>query len=79
MLMVNGYYVGQFTCNQRHGQGKYVWHSGDVYEGEWVTGLRNGFARMYSKAHDQYYEGYFKNNKKHGDGSLIASNGETVI
>eukprot|EP00354_Favella_ehrenbergii_P005533 CAMPEP_0170459140 /NCGR_PEP_ID=MMETSP0123-20130129/5931_1 /TAXON_ID=182087 /ORGANISM="Favella ehrenbergii, Strain Fehren 1" /LENGTH=54 /DNA_ID=CAMNT_0010723633 /DNA_START=736 /DNA_END=897 /DNA_ORIENTATION=+ len=53
--------------NQRHGQGKYVWNSGDHYQGEWVSSMKSGFGRLYSKGENQIYEGHFKNNKKHGE------------
>lgn len=34
-------YVGEWSLDQMHGQGKYV-SSGGEYEGGWVKGLREG-------------------------------------
>ena len=50
MILENGYYEGQFVMNQRHGQGKYIWNSGDHYQGEWVSSMKSGFGRLYSKS-----------------------------
>ena len=55
-----------------------MWNSGDHYTGEWLSSMKSGFGRLYSKAEHQHYEGYFKMNKKHGEGKIIASDG-TVI
>ena len=75
IIMENGYYEGPFNMNQRNGQGKYVWKNGDHYTGEWVSSMKSGFGRLYSKAENQTYEGHFKMNKKHGEGSIIAADG----
>ena len=79
MLLENGYYEGQFVMNQRHGQGKYVWNSGDYYNGEWVSSMKDGYGRLFSKVENQIYEGHFKNNKKHGEGKIIVASDGTVI
>ena len=50
MLLENGYYEGQFNMNTRHGQGKYFWNTGDHYSGEWLSSMKSGFGKLYSKA-----------------------------
>ena len=64
--------------NMRHGQGKYIWNSGDHYTGEWVSSMKSGFGRLYSIAENQIYEGHFKNNKKHGEGKIIDAAGIVI-
>jgi len=56
-----------------------VWNSGDHYTGEWVSSMKSGFGRLFSKAENQFYEGHFKNNKKHGEGRVINADGVVVI
>lgn len=38
----NGKYQGQFKNEKRQGFGIYTWKNGNVYEGEWVDGGKNG-------------------------------------
>ena len=53
-----------------HGQGTYKFTSGNVYEGQWVKGVMEGFGKMqYSDGSS--YEGFWKNNLMHGDGVYI--------
>ena len=40
--MANGYYEGEFSLNQRQGNGFYLWTSGDYYEGQWVSSVKSG-------------------------------------
>ena len=75
ILLVNGYYEGDFVTNQRHGTGKYVWNVGDWYEGDWANSQKSGFGKLFSLMENQYYEGQFKNNRKHGQGSIISADG----
>lgn len=36
----NGTYTGEMKAFRRHGQGKYVWNSGKIYDGLWDKGKR---------------------------------------
>jgi hypothetical protein len=50
---------------EKQGKGKYHYHNGDVYEGEWEVDYKNGEGIM------QYYNGNkyvgnWKNNLRHG-------------
>ncbi len=35
-------YTGQFKKGLPHGKGKYEWSTGEVYEGDWKNGVRDG-------------------------------------
>ena len=77
--MPNGFYEGDFRENQRHGFGFYMWTNiGDHYEGQWVSSVKCGHGRLYTKKEDKFYEGDFKNNKKHGIGRIFSSDGKEI-
>lgn len=75
----NGFYVGEFSSNQRQGSGFYKFKSGDYYDGEWLNGLRSGNGRLYIKADDKIYEGKFKNNNREGEGRILSGDGIKVL
>jgi len=35
-------YEGEFYNGKPHGKGIYTWANGEVYEGEWMVGLKEG-------------------------------------
>jgi hypothetical protein len=35
-------YEGEFKNNKPHGKGVYTWLNGELYEGEWKAGLKEG-------------------------------------
>jgi hypothetical protein len=39
-------YTGHFKKGWPHGQGTYKWSTGEIYEGEWKYGLRNGYGKF---------------------------------
>ena len=41
----SGNYIGEFKNNLFHGQGKYTWNNGDIFNGEFKEGLENGFGK----------------------------------
>jgi len=57
-----------------HGNGKFKWASGMVYDGAWWKGRRSGFGRL-SCTDGSVYEGDFVNNNKHGRGILTRADG----
>ncbi|XP_076779742.1 radial spoke head 10 homolog B isoform X1 [Arvicanthis niloticus] len=53
-------YIGEFVNGFRHGQGKFYYASGAMYEGEWVSNKKQGRGRMTFK-NGRVYEGLFSN------------------
>ncbi|GAB1290450.1 Radial spoke head 10 homolog B [Apodemus speciosus] len=53
-------YIGAFVNGFRHGQGKFYYASGAVYEGDWVSNKKQGRGRMTFK-NGRVYEGLFSN------------------
>ncbi|XP_035299042.1 radial spoke head 10 homolog B isoform X2 [Cricetulus griseus] len=53
-------YIGAFANGFRHGQGKFYYASGAMYEGEWVSNKKHGRGRMTFK-NGRVYEGLFSN------------------
>ncbi|MFM2112665.1 MAG: hypothetical protein RLZZ271_1325 [Pseudomonadota bacterium] len=67
-----GSYEGEFRFGFIHGQGRFSYPNGDVYEGQWVDGLRNGGGRLIfgpgSSWYGDRYEGQWKDDQQHGYG-----------
>ncbi|NP_001013889.1 radial spoke head 10 homolog B isoform X3 [Rattus norvegicus] len=53
-------YIGAFVNGFRHGQGKFYYASGAMYEGEWVSNKKQGRGRITFK-NGRVYEGLFSN------------------
>ncbi|XP_036020777.1 mismatch repair endonuclease PMS2 isoform X4 [Mus musculus] len=53
-------YIGEFVNGFRHGQGKFYYASGAMYEGEWASNKKQGRGRMTFK-NGHVYEGLFSN------------------
>ena len=51
--------------------------NGDIYEGEFKAGKRNGLGK-YIWEDGSYYNGFWKNNKKHGYGEFVDTKGDKV-
>lgn len=53
--------------------------SGDVYEGEFVDGKKEGYGKLtLSKGRESFsYQGHFRNDKIDGEGELTYANGDT--
>ena len=57
------------------GQGIYVWaHNGQIYEGYYKNGMRNGRGR-YIYQNGNMYEGEWKDDRMHGRGKYITGDG----
>lgn len=58
-------YRGSFRRGLPHGEGRYVWQTGDSYDGEWKYGLRDGYGVMIFKTtgQDSVLAGVWKKDK----------------
>lgn len=56
------------------GKGKATYPNGDIYDGEFVKGLREGKGK-YTYANGDEYDGEFKENNKHGIGRIVYKTG----
>ncbi|KAJ1563524.1 hypothetical protein HK096_000583, partial [Nowakowskiella sp. JEL0078] len=64
-------YAGERNeLKERHGKGKNIFVNGDVYEGIYQNGKRNGQGSYVWK------NGQFENGKRHGSGSYTYANGD---
>jgi len=39
---------------KRHGKGKFTWYNGEIFEGQWRDGKKNGFGVWKSPKGDSY-------------------------
>ncbi|XP_069501740.1 radial spoke head 10 homolog B isoform X2 [Ambystoma mexicanum] len=53
-------YIGDFVDGARHGQGKFLYASGAIYEGEWNSNKKHGLGKFIFK-NGRIYEGEFQN------------------
>lgn len=51
-------------------------NSGDVYNGEYFEGKRNGRGKMYYCSIQQIYDGEWANDRRQGEGNILNSQGE---
>ena len=72
MVFANGTFTG-ILDSQRSGRGRFAYNNGEVYEGEWILGKREG--KGYFKFSSGEYRGTFKADKMHGKGVLNMYNG----
>ncbi|CAO2833143.1 unnamed protein product [Amaranthus hypochondriacus] len=70
------YYTGTFMGNVPHGNGKYLWSDGCMYEGEWKRGKATGKGR-FSWPSGATYEGEFKGGRMEGFGTFTGTDGDT--
>ena len=68
-------YFGDWSRDQFHGKGTYVFNSGERFEGDLVNGMKNGKGDFYY-INGNVYHGYWKNDEKHGKGELEFANGD---
>lgn len=66
-------YIGYYKNNLKHGYGKYIYYNGDIYEGNFIDGVKCGKGKFIS--HNEYgsliYEGEWKNDMKNGFGKYL--------
>ena len=66
--------AGEWGKDERHGNGRYTYINGDVYEGEWRNGRRHGTGTYKFAATGSHYYGQWKNGRQVGYGELVHSN-----
>ena len=66
------HYIGEFRKGYPDGHGTYKWQTGEIYEGEWSGGLRNGDGRYTFSINgkDSVLVGKWKNDKYVGFASI---------
>lgn len=67
-------YIGKFKGILPHGNGKYTWSDGSVYEGDWIDGKMTGKGIIIWPSGAKY-EGEFSGSYLHGHGTFTKSNG----
>ena len=50
--------------------------SGDIYNGEYLDGKRNGRGRMYYAAIEELFDGDWSNDRRQGDGRILNRKGD---
>jgi hypothetical protein len=61
-----------------NGRHKFVYSNGDVYDGEWVNGKKQGTG-TYTRADGSVYDGEYNRDRKHGKGRCTWVNGNAYI
>ena len=72
-------YFGQWDpkTNEKHGQGIYLYSTGEIYEGYFEFGLEHGRGRHIYKC-GSYYIGEYYYGKKHGQGLYVYGGGSKL-
>jgi hypothetical protein len=74
----NDFYDGEYSKNQKEGNGKVVYSNGDEYSGSWRKNLRHGAGTYFYKALNLSYDGDWDNNSRNGNGTMTFSNGDVM-
>ena len=64
---------------KREGHGRFEYDNGDVYEGQCVNSLRDGYGKLTCASGGYTYRGYWKNDLRHGRGYCEEKSYDTVI
>lgn len=67
-------YKGNMVNSRKEGRGVFVWNTGERYDGEFKSCLRDGYGE-YHYVDGTVFKGYWKNDLEHGPGKL-EKNGE---
>ena len=73
-VVQEGYEGDRNSAGQMHGQGKYVYADGNVYDGAFVEDKKHGKGK-YTYTSGATYEGDFAEDKKHGHGKYVYASG----
>ena len=63
-------YIGHKYNGQRHGEGKFYYQDGGLYDGQWKKNKMDGFGKLYYQSGKLAYEGYWREDKFYGKGTL---------
>ena len=69
--------MGVFKADKPPGEGKFTFHSGIIFSGQFLKGKIIKGVAVYPNG--TKYTGEFKDDKHHGQGTLIYSNGRKYI
>ena len=74
---INSKYSGYIKQMKPHGEGIFTWTNGDMYNGHWIEGKKNGFGMF----KDKYglYVGNWKDGKQHGQGTYTTPAGRKYV
>ncbi|KAJ3220516.1 hypothetical protein HK099_004235 [Clydaea vesicula] len=72
---IGTYEGGRSETGQRHGKGKNIFPNGDIYEGDYNEGKREGAGVYIWKATGARYTGSYKENLRDGEGELVFPDG----
>jgi hypothetical protein len=64
--------------NDKFIKGKVVYKNGEIYDGDFINEVKDGFGKLLYKK-GQSYEGQWKNNKRDGEGTYIFESGSVYI
>lgn len=70
LLLLLPHAKGDWVANVRHGYGRYVFDSGDVYSGQWEGDKRTGHGTLYYRSGD-IFVGNFVRDRREGMGTLF--------
>ncbi|XP_039024553.1 phosphatidylinositol 4-phosphate 5-kinase 6-like isoform X1 [Hibiscus syriacus] len=70
------FYIGQWSGNLPHGDGKYLWPDGCMYVGEWFKGKMMGNGK-FCWSSGATYDGEFKSGYMDGNGTYSGFSGDT--
>ena len=65
------YYEGEFRNNMREGTGTRLYHSGNLYDGEWLCNLPHGEGRMEWRDRAEVYTGNWCEGVQNGYGEML--------
>jgi hypothetical protein len=67
-----GIYYGEIKPDEykKHGEGKYIYPNGDIYEGGWHNNQKSGFGMYIYEELKCIYNGLWLNDKKNGEGII---------
>lgn len=71
-----GIYAGETDFGYFDGEGKYIFNSGDVYEGRWKDNVISGIGILNVPVEGKY-EGEFSNSQKNGEGIFLWDDGSS--
>lgn len=64
-------YEGYKLNDMRHGEGKFYYQDGGMYDGNWQCNKMDGFGSLYYQSGKLAYQGNWKNDKFQGKGKLF--------